>query len=78
MHQAVDDAPYGGGPGMVMRPQVWGEALDAVLADGPPARLVVPTPAGRPFTQATAQEWATASSGSCSPAAATRASTSAS
>ena len=60
VHQAVDDAPYGGGPGMVMRPQVWGEALDAVLAAGPPARLVVPTPAGRPFTQATAQEWATA------------------
>ena len=38
MHQAVDDAPYGGGPGMVMRPQVWGEALDAVLAEGPPAQ----------------------------------------
>ena len=49
VHQAVDDAPYGGGPGMVMRPQVWGEALDAVLAADPrPARLVVPTPAGRP------------------------------
>ena len=38
VHQAVDDAPYGGGPGMVMRPQVWGEALDAVLAAGPPAQ----------------------------------------
>ena len=58
VHQAVDDAPYGGGPGMVMRPQVWGEALDAVVGDEP-ARLVVPTPAGRPFTQALAQEWAT-------------------
>lgn len=59
VHQAVDDSPYGGGPGMVMRPQVWGEALDDVLA-GPdlPARLVVPTPAGRPFTQATAHAWA--------------------
>lgn len=57
VHQAVDDSPYGGGPGMVMRPQVWGEALDAVVGDGP-ARLVVPTPAGRPFTQATAQAWA--------------------
>jgi tRNA (guanine37-N1)-methyltransferase len=57
VHQAVDDAPYGGGPGMVMRPQVWGEALDEVLG-GEPARLVVPTPAGRPFTQAVAQEWA--------------------
>jgi tRNA (guanine37-N1)-methyltransferase len=59
VHQAVDDAPYGGGPGMVMRPQVWGEALDAVLAlDERPARIVVPTPAGRPFTQATARRWA--------------------
>lgn len=57
VHQAVDDTPYGGGPGMVMRPQVWGEALDAVLGDGA-ARLVVPTPSGRPFTQATAQAWA--------------------
>jgi tRNA (guanine37-N1)-methyltransferase len=59
VHQAVDDAPYGGGPGMVMRPQVWGEALDAVAAADPrPPRLVVPTPAGQPFTQATAQAWA--------------------
>jgi len=59
VHQAVDDAPYGGGPGMVMRPQVWGDALDAVAAADPrPPRLVVPTPAGRPFTQATATAWA--------------------
>ena len=59
VHQAVDDAPYGGGPGMVMGPQVWGEALDAVVAADPrPPRLVVPTPAGRPFTQATARAWA--------------------
>ena len=46
VHQAVDDSPYGGGPGMVMRPQVWGEALDTVLEQNGPARLVVPTPAG--------------------------------
>jgi tRNA (guanine37-N1)-methyltransferase len=73
VHKAVDDAPYGGGPGMVMRSTVWGEALDAVCAPGVPAdpggpagadrpagppRLVVPTPAGRPFTQATAVEYA--------------------
>jgi tRNA (guanine37-N1)-methyltransferase len=59
VHQAVDDAPYGGGPGMVMRPQVWGEALDAVVAADPrPPRLVVPTPAGRPFTQETARAYA--------------------
>lgn len=66
VHRSVDDAPYGGGPGMVMKPQVWGEALDAVW---PPdtgnaaatlarPRLVVPTPAGRPFTQAVAAEYA--------------------
>ncbi|MFC5995271.1 tRNA (guanosine(37)-N1)-methyltransferase TrmD [Pseudonocardia hispaniensis] len=59
VHQTVDDAPYGGGPGMVMQPQVWGEALDAVIASDPrPPRLVVPTPAGRPFTQATARAYA--------------------
>ncbi|KXT57708.1 tRNA (guanine-N1)-methyltransferase [Gordonia sp. QH-12] len=55
VHHSVDDAPYGGGPGMVMKPQVWGEALDAVCPDD--ALLVVPTPAGVPFTQATAQRW---------------------
>lgn len=58
VHRAVDDAPYGGGPGMVMRPQVWGAALDQVCAGEPVPRLVVPTPAGRLFTQRTAQEYA--------------------
>jgi tRNA (guanine37-N1)-methyltransferase len=62
VHKSVDDAPYGGGPGMVMRPTVWGEALDAVCTPDDPSsdvpRLVVPTPAGRPFTQATAREYA--------------------
>ncbi len=58
VHRAVDDAPYGGGPGMVMRPQVWGAALDDVCAGQPPPRLVVPSPAGRPFTQAVAAELA--------------------
>ncbi|HEX5401437.1 MAG TPA: tRNA (guanosine(37)-N1)-methyltransferase TrmD [Pseudonocardiaceae bacterium] len=56
VHKAVDDSPYGGGPGMVMKPQVWGDALDAVCPDD--ALLVVPTPAGRPFTQAVAREYA--------------------
>ncbi|MDQ2586279.1 tRNA (guanosine(37)-N1)-methyltransferase TrmD [Saccharothrix yanglingensis] len=56
VHKAVDDSPYGGGPGMVMKPQVWGDALDAVCTEG--TRLVVPTPAGRPFTQAMAHEFA--------------------
>lgn len=53
-HRTVDDTPYGGGAGMVMKPEPWGEALDAVAADG--AVLVVPTPSGRPFTQAVAEE----------------------
>ncbi|MGW0045246.1 tRNA (guanosine(37)-N1)-methyltransferase TrmD [Rhodococcus sp. NPDC003348] len=55
VHKAVDDSPYGGGPGMVMKPTIWGDALDAVCPDD--ALLVVPTPAGVPFTQATAQRW---------------------
>jgi tRNA (guanine37-N1)-methyltransferase len=62
VHRAVDDAPYGGGPGMVMRPQVWGEALDEVLSaapDEPAPRLVVPSPTGRSFTQQVATELAT-------------------
>ncbi|HEY8453091.1 MAG: tRNA (guanosine(37)-N1)-methyltransferase TrmD [Micromonosporaceae bacterium] len=57
VHRTVDDSPYGGGPGMVMRPEPWGEALDAVAPDG--AHLIVPTPAGVPFTQRTAAQLAT-------------------
>jgi tRNA (guanine37-N1)-methyltransferase len=58
-HNTVDDTPYGGGPGMVMSPQPWGEALDAVGSSDPTRRpmLVVPTPSGRPFSQSLAQEW---------------------
>ena len=62
VHRTVDDSPYGGGPGMVMRPEPWGEALDALV---PPSaerstapRLVVPTPAGALFTQAMARDLA--------------------
>lgn len=102
VHQAVDDSPYGGGPGMVMKPEVWGPALDAVAALDPTSAedsltsavphldnirhdqklglaeessyaaaeepstseddatkplLIVPTPAGEPFTQQMAQEF---------------------
>ena len=55
VHRSVDDAPYGGGPGMVMKPTVWGEALDEVCSDE--TLLIVPTPAGRLFRQADAQRW---------------------
>ncbi|MEU6114882.1 tRNA (guanosine(37)-N1)-methyltransferase TrmD [Streptomyces sp. NPDC047117] len=58
-HNTVDDTPYGGGPGMVMKPEPWGEALDSVIASGEGEDkpvLVVPTPSGRPFTQQLAVE----------------------
>ena len=55
VHHSVDDAPYGGGPGMVMRAPVWGEALDEICSQE--TLLVVPTPAGVLFTQETAQRW---------------------
>jgi tRNA (guanine37-N1)-methyltransferase len=59
VHRTVDDTPYGGGPGMVMRPEPWGLALDALAT--PSSRLVVPTPVGAPFTQRTAHSLADAS-----------------
>ena len=55
VHRSVDDAPYGGGPGMVMKAPVWGDALDEICTAE--TLLVVPTPAGRLFTQADAQRW---------------------
>lgn len=59
VHRTVDDTPYGGGPGMVMLPEPWGRALDAIAPTGPAQpRLIMPSPAGRPFTQATAHELA--------------------
>lgn len=59
-HRTVDDTPYGGGAGMVMRPEPWGEALDDLLAGGHGAvpHLVVPGPGGRRLTQALARELA--------------------
>lgn len=57
-HRTVDDEPYGGGPGMVMRPEPWGEALDAILPEHPRPLLVIPTPSGTPLTQAIAIDWA--------------------
>jgi tRNA (guanine37-N1)-methyltransferase len=62
-HRTVDDTPYGGGAGMLMRPEPWGAALDAVLGahDGnadATVRVVLPTPSGERFTQRMAQELA--------------------
>ncbi len=66
-HRTVDDTPFGGGAGMVMRPDVWGSALDEVLGLGragdaeaategvAPAHLLIPTPSGTPFDQRTAE-----------------------
>lgn len=59
VHHTVDDTPFGGGPGMVMKADVWGDALDAVTAAAEtPARLIVPTPSGTPFTQELAAGYA--------------------
>ncbi|MGZ5390229.1 MAG: tRNA (guanosine(37)-N1)-methyltransferase TrmD, partial [Aeromicrobium sp.] len=58
-HRSVDDTPYGGGAGMVMRPEPWGEALDALASTD--AVIVVPTPSGKPFVQTDAARLAQAS-----------------
>ena len=63
-HRTVDDTPYGGGAGMVMKPEPWGEALDSILyaseVQGADAPVVIfPSPAGELFTQRLAQELAT-------------------
>lgn len=54
IHHTVDDAPYGGGAGMVMLADVWGNVIDGVIEDG--SDLIILTPAGRRFTQEMAQE----------------------
>ncbi|MEI7420182.1 MAG: tRNA (guanosine(37)-N1)-methyltransferase TrmD [Actinomycetes bacterium] len=57
-HKTVDDSPYGGGAGMLMKPEPWGEALDQLLNPDGSTVLIVPSPAGELFKQATAQELA--------------------
>jgi tRNA (guanine37-N1)-methyltransferase len=58
-HRTVDDTPYGGGAGMVMKPEPWGEALDSLTADAAARPVIIfPSPAGEVFTQATARELA--------------------
>jgi tRNA (guanine37-N1)-methyltransferase len=53
-HKSVDDTPYGGGAGMVMKAEVWGAALDPILSSK--SELIILTPAGKKFNQAMAQE----------------------
>jgi len=53
-HRTVDDTPYGGGAGMVMKPEPWGEAFDELLVDNP--TVIFTTPAGKLFDQKIAQE----------------------
>jgi tRNA (guanine37-N1)-methyltransferase len=60
-HRTVDDTPYGGGAGMVMKPEPWALALDSIAGQGPAGTrpvLVVPSPAGRVFNQAMAHGFA--------------------
>lgn len=50
VHRTVDDAPYGGGAGMVMKPEVWAAAIDDVASQAHVV-LAIPTPAGKPLVQ---------------------------
>ncbi|MCF8528657.1 MAG: tRNA (guanosine(37)-N1)-methyltransferase TrmD [Aquiluna sp.] len=58
VHKTVDDSPYGGGAGMVMKPEPWGLAFDDVLTAD--STVIFTTPAGVPFTQSLAQELSSA------------------
>ena len=57
-HKTVDDTPYGGGAGMVMKPEPWALALDAILEESPVGKpiLIIPTPSGEVFSQSAARE----------------------
>src|SRR6186713_1975687 len=58
-HHVVDDVPFGGGPGMVMKPEPLFAAMDAIAARrGQPGAVVLLTPAGRPFSQREAKRFA--------------------
>jgi tRNA (guanine37-N1)-methyltransferase len=57
-HRSVDDAPYGGGAGMVMRVEPWFRAVESLREAAPRGRTVLMTPQGKPFTQALAAEFA--------------------
>jgi tRNA (guanine37-N1)-methyltransferase len=56
LRRTVDDRPYSGGPGMLMKPEVWFDAVESLRT--PEARVVLTTPAGEPYTQRKAEEFA--------------------
>ena len=59
--RTVDDKPYSGGPGMLMKPDVWFQAIEACRGEGTvPMRVVMTTPSGRPYTQRIAEDFAQA------------------
>ena len=57
-HRTVDDTPYGGGAGMVMKPEPWALALEEILEDSSAGKpvLIIPTPSGEVFSQSAAEE----------------------
>ena len=57
-HHAVDDTPYGGGAGMVMLPEIWGQALDPLMSQD--CDLIILTPAGKRFDQPMATKFSKA------------------
>lgn len=59
-HKTVDDSPYGGGAGMLMKPEPWGLAFDEILPDDGDCTVIFTSPAGEQFKQATAHELASA------------------
>ena len=59
-HKTVDDSPYGGGAGMLMKPEPWGLAFDDILDEDGETIVIFTSPAGEQFKQATAQELASA------------------
>jgi len=59
-HKTVDDSPYGGGAGMLMKPEPWGEAFDEIIDPDGQTVVIFTSPAGELFKQATAQELAQA------------------
>ena len=58
-HRSVDDTPYGGGAGMLLRPEPVFNAIESVKAKDPTAKVILPTPVGTVWTQALAQQFAT-------------------